>query len=143
MHDIGKLALDQLFPDEFRQVITLAKDKSIYFRKAERQLFGRPHQDIGEYLLDKWKIPDILKDAVKNHHNPMDSTVDPLLVSTVHISDIVAHMLGIGNSGEIMVPDIDEFAERELGLSLSDLEHIVPEIKEQIKESEDLLMLQA
>ena len=142
LHDIGRLVLDQLFPGEFREVIRLIEEESMFMRQAERTIFGRPHQFVGEYLLEKWKIPDILKDAVKNHHSPKDSEVDSILVSAVHISDIITHMLDIGKSGEVTVPKLDSFAEHKLGISLADFEILIPEIDEKVKESEDLLALE-
>ena len=141
LHDIGKLVLDQLFPNEFRKVLVLVDEQSIPFRKAERHIFGQPHQEIGSYLLEKWKIPAIVIDAVRNHHSPVDGSVDPLLVSAVHISDIIAHMLAIGSSGENTVPKFEDYAESQLGIGIIDLDQLVPEIDEQVRKSDDLLFL--
>jgi len=141
LHDIGRLALDQLYPVEFDQLFGIMKDQAMFLRQAEREIFGCPHQQIGEYLLDKWRLPDVLCDAVKNHHSPMDSTVDPLLVSAVHVSDIFAHMLHIGSSGEAVVPRLDSFAERKLGITISDFDMLIPDIEDKLKDSEDILSL--
>ena len=141
LHDIGKLVLDQLFPEEFRKLINLVNNQSIHFRKAEREIFGQPHQDIGAYLLTKWNIPEIIVDAVRYHHSPVDSTVDLFLVSAVHVGDIITHMLAIGDSGERNVPKLEDYAERQLGIGLVDLDQLVPEIDEQLHESEDLFVL--
>jgi len=139
MHDIGKLVLDQLFPDEFRRVLSMVRNESVFLRQAERQVFGGAHQSAGEYLLEKWGMPEMLIDTVKNHHAPMDSTVDPVAVSAVHVADILVHMLDVGKSGEPTVPRLDSYAERKLGITLSDIELLVPEIDEKIKESDELL----
>ncbi|MBN1293524.1 MAG: HDOD domain-containing protein [Candidatus Latescibacteria bacterium] len=141
LHDIGKLVLDQLFPDEFRKLINLVNSQSIHYRKAEREIFGQPHQEIGAYLLTKWNIPGIIVDAVRFHHSPVDSAVDPFLVSAVHVGDIITHMLAIGDSGERNVPKLEDYAERQLGIGLVDLDQLVPDIDEQLQESEDLLVL--
>ncbi len=92
-------------------------------------------------FLKKWKMPVIVTDAVRNHRDPVDGTVDPLLVSAVHISDIIAHMLSIGYSGENTVPKFEDYAERQLGIGLVDLDQLVPEIDEQVRASDDLLFL--
>ncbi len=93
LHDIGKLVFDQLFPEKFHKVLQLAREESIFYRKAERSVFEYTHEEVGEYILNKWNIPDVIKDAVRNHHSPMDSKVDSILVSTVHLSNIIAHIL--------------------------------------------------
>lgn len=141
LHDLGKLVFDQLFEEEFHRVITLVEVESLSMRDAERMVFGRSHQAVGEYLLRKWKIPDILVDSVLYHHNPKDSKVDPFLVSSVHAADIVVHILGIGQSGERHVPELDDFAHQQLGLGKEDIEILIPEIEEQIRQSNDLLNL--
>ncbi len=141
LHDIGRLVLDQLYPDDFQLVLENFKSETLYLRQAERIAFGAPHQHIGEYLLSRWRLPDILCDAVKNHHAPLDSTVDPLLVSAVHIADIIAHMLHIGKSGERSIPSLDSFAEQRLGISLNDIDILMPNIEDKIKQSEDILSL--
>jgi putative nucleotidyltransferase with HDIG domain len=141
LHDIGKIVLDQLFPDEYAHVISLVENEAVYFRKAERTVFGRPHTDIGAYVLDRWSIPPILRDAVKNHHSPMDAVIDPKLVSAVHVADSLAHMLHIGDSGERVVPRIESFAERELSISVADFDGLVPEIDEQIHADDAFMIL--
>ena len=132
-HDIGKLIFHQFSHDKFMKVIFTANRDSVFYRKAERNIFGQTHEEIGHLLLEKWNIPTNIRDAVKNHHSPMDSTVDPLLTSAVHYADIVAHMLHIGESGEKTVPKLESFAEKKLGISLSNLELYIPEIDEDLK----------
>jgi len=138
-HDVGKLVLDQLYPDRLRKVIQMVNKESVFYRKAERLEFGKTHVEIGEYFLNLWNIPDIIKDAVRNHHSPMDSTIDPTLTSAVHLADIIAHLIHIGQSGEKSVPKLESFAEQKLSISLSNLESLLPEIDEDVKRGQDIL----
>ncbi|MHB9028837.1 MAG: HDOD domain-containing protein, partial [Candidatus Latescibacterota bacterium] len=141
LHDIGKLVFDQLFPDDFRKVITLVNEQSLSIHQAERMVFGRPHMTVGDYLLRKWKVPEILADAVLYHHAPRDSKIDPFLVSAVCVSDQIVHMLHIGSSGEKQTPKMDDFAAQQLGIGAEDLEILIPEIEEHIHQSDDILKL--
>jgi putative nucleotidyltransferase with HDIG domain len=143
LHDIGKLVLDQLFPNEFLHVLELTNNRTMFLRNAERKVFGQPHTNVGKYLLQRWKIPDVLVEAVAFHHGPSDSTLNPVLASTVQVADSIAHALRIGNSGENVPPKFDDFALKNLNISLSEIESLVPEIDAQIKESEDLLLLES
>ena len=138
-HDIGKLALIQLFPQKLQRVVDLVRTESMFYRKAERVVFGEPHTAIGAYLLAKWNLPEEIVDAVKCHHAPMDSSQDPTLASAVHLADIITHMLHIGDSGERTVPKLEPFAERKLGISLADLEQIIPDIDQELKKSRDMI----
>lgn len=141
LHDIGKLVLNQLFPNEFHYVLELTNSKAMSLRNAERKVFGKSHENVGKYLLQRWKIPDILIEAVTYHHEPAASRLNPILVSTIQVSDMFAHILRIGNSGENIIPRIDEHALRNLNMSSFDIETLITGIDTQIKESEDLLLL--
>ena len=142
LHDIGKLVFDQLFPEQFHKVLQLTREESIFYRKAERSVFEYTHEEVGEYILNKWNIPDVIKDAVRNHHSPMDSKVDSILVSTVHLSNIIAHILHIGESGDKVVAKYESFAEQKLGISLTDIDTLLPEIEEEIEKNKELLFIQ-
>jgi response regulator RpfG family c-di-GMP phosphodiesterase len=141
LHDIGKLVLNQLFPKELNHVIELTNTKTISFRNAERKVFGQPHTYVGKYLLLRWKIPDFLAEAVAYHHWPSDSKLNPVLTSTVQMADMFTHMLKIGSSGENTIPRFDEFALKNLDISLFEIEALVSKIESQVKENEDLLLL--
>jgi putative nucleotidyltransferase with HDIG domain len=141
LHDIGKLVLDQLFPQDFSNVISLVNEKSVPMREAEQSFFGRPHQTVGDYFIRKWKIPDVLADAVCCHHSPRESKVNPFLVSAVHLADVIIRMLNIGDSGEKQSPVLDEFAKKQLGISEGDVKSLLPVIEEHLRQSDDLLRL--
>jgi len=141
VHDIGKLVFDQIFPDDFRAVIADVNGRNVSIREAERAVFGRPHQVVGEYLLRKWKIPDILCESVAYHHSPKDAKIDPFLVSVVHTADVLAHMMHIGESGEKIDPVIDDFACERLGFTSDALRIYVSELESAVKEGGDLLNL--
>jgi len=139
LHDVGKLVFDQLFTEKFHKVLQLVKEESIFYRKAERSVFEYTHEEVGEYVLNKWNIPDIIIDAVRNHHSPIDSKVDSVLASAVHLANIIAHILHIGESGDKVAAKYESFAEQKLGISLTDVETFIPEIEEEIEKSQELL----
>ncbi len=141
LHDLGKLIFDQLYPDKFLQVIELVEEKSIFYRKAERQIFDFTHEEVGEYIVEKWNFPDIIKDAVRNHHSPVDSKVDPVLVSAVHFADIIAHILHVGESGDKLVGKYERFAEQNLGLTLTYMETLIPDIEDELEKYLELITI--
>ena len=135
LHDIGKLAVEQLYPQQFRKMLALVEHESMFYRKAERMVFGDTHPGIGAYLLERWNLPEEIVDAVKNHHAPMEYSADATMTAVVHFADIITHMMHIGESGEHAVPKLEPAAEQKLGITLADLESLVPEIDRELKES--------
>ena len=68
LHNIGKLALDQCFPDEFTKAVDLAREKSIPAYQAERETTGTDHAYAGRMLAEHWRLPPSLCDAIGHHH---------------------------------------------------------------------------
>ena len=143
LHDIGKLVLNQLFPQEYLRVVELTNSKTISLRNAECKIFEHPHTYVGKYLLQRWRLPDFLSEAVAYHHSPSDSKLNPVLTSTVQVADMFAHMLEIGNSGENMVPRIDDIALKNINIRSSEIDALVAKIDLQIKDNDDLLLLES
>lgn len=106
IHDLGKLVLFLYLPDEFDNVLHLAKKENILFKDAERKLLGTDHSELGVLLADHWKLPAYLKDSMRYHHYPLSSP-NPETNSAVHIADILSQGLGKGESGNPSIPAID------------------------------------
>jgi putative nucleotidyltransferase with HDIG domain len=72
LHDIGKLAINSLFPDSVAKLWernpNAPADES--FLGRERRLFGADHAFIGGFLALRWKLPQELVDAIRLHHLP-------------------------------------------------------------------------
>jgi HD-like signal output (HDOD) protein len=67
LHNIGKLVLAVYFRDHHRAIITLKKTERMATSKAEMQVLGMTHAEIGALLLERFNIPKRICDAVKFH----------------------------------------------------------------------------
>jgi putative nucleotidyltransferase with HDIG domain len=101
LHDIGKLVIGYYYPD----ILSLAYEKSIEekiaFFQAEEDLMS--HFKIGEMLAEHWSFPPDLKAVISFHHFPDKAQEHLNLISIVHVSDVMVHILGC----PIMVGEID------------------------------------
>ncbi|MEJ2636523.1 MAG: HDOD domain-containing protein [Calditrichia bacterium] len=68
IHDIGKMVLDQFFPDQFKHILSYAKETNKTILKVEGEVLGCNHADIGGWLLQHWNFPDSIFTAVTYHH---------------------------------------------------------------------------
>ncbi len=67
LHDIGRLVLRQVMPNEFRSAVVMAI-AGTPLHMAEVETTGYAHDEIGLALGEKWRFPTHLVDAVANHH---------------------------------------------------------------------------
>lgn len=68
LHDVGRLVIAAKLPELQLQIDTLIAEKKIDILQAEQEILGFDHTDVSKALLQKWRLPDLLVYAVKNHH---------------------------------------------------------------------------
>lgn len=70
LHDIGELIIAANSLDDYLHVCELAKQDELDIYKAEMQILGTTHAEVGAYLLGLWGIDDDVVASVAYHHNP-------------------------------------------------------------------------
>lgn len=137
LHDIGKLVMGIFFPQIISSSYNKASSKKIPFNCAESE--DANHAKIGEKLADTWNLPADLRAAIGGHHwhsNP-DEYLE--LLSIIHVSDIMVHMLGISVFDNETVPKIEERALHEIQLPVEMLRTIVDAALKDQKKIESVL----
>jgi putative nucleotidyltransferase with HDIG domain len=96
LHDLG-LAIIQLYlNNESNKIYELVNSKQINFLEAETEILNGTHQEIGNFLAEKWNLPQPLSDSILFHHNPGQSTENKFLVSIIHLADYLSWELDFG-----------------------------------------------
>jgi len=67
LHNVGRLALEQARPAEFRRARAMAADESIPLHEAEQRLFGFTDAELGGRLALRWGFPPALASAIAEH----------------------------------------------------------------------------
>ncbi|ETX10161.1 histidine kinase [Marinomonas ushuaiensis DSM 15871] len=79
VHNIGRLLLHLTAADTAKEINTLVANRKAGRVKAELDLLGFTSQDAGKALMDLWKFPENLGDAVQHHKRPFaDGEPKPL-----------------------------------------------------------------
>lgn len=118
LHDIGKIVIARNLPEEFEQILELIKNKGMLMREAEEQVTGIDHSQIGAWLGEKWGFPEQTVGSIESHHHPSMARRERELTCIVHVADIVARALEIGNGGDKKIPAASPSAWGEIGLSV-------------------------
>ena len=98
LHDIGRLIMYTHIPDTMSQLIVQCKEQQQLLHLQEEQELGFHHGDVGRLLLQSWKLPAPTCDAVGFHHHPQRSTAYQRELAIIHIADLLANALQLGNS---------------------------------------------
>lgn len=138
LHDIGRLVLYNEFPKEALYAITTARENRRLLYLEERSLFGMDHAEMGGALLLRWQMPMSLEDAVHHHHRPQKA-VNALEASIVHVADIIANTMGIGTSGEFLVPSLCRESWAQIGLSPNMISAAIVQADRQLADVYDLI----
>ncbi|NIA14631.1 MAG: HDOD domain-containing protein [Nitrospiraceae bacterium] len=69
LHDIGKIFLKEFLPEEMALVKETSRTRGICWEKAEREIIGFDHGEIGARLAQKWKLPAHFVEGIRGHHD--------------------------------------------------------------------------
>jgi putative nucleotidyltransferase with HDIG domain len=129
LHDIGRPIMYQRLPAESREALERARREGALLQDVEVQVFGFHHGQVGAALLDRWRLPSLLQEAVGWHHMPRYASRFPVEASVVHVADHIANALQFGTSGERLVPPLRGDAWDRLGLAPG----VVPAVLAQVE----------
>ena len=106
LHDVGRLIFYKYFPDHAKRLFNAVFDTHQSLYSIENKYIGCRHTEIGKLLLKKWRLSKTLESNVHYHHRPSGAD-DPVEAGIVHVADVIANGLGIGSSGEKIIPQFD------------------------------------
>jgi HD-like signal output (HDOD) protein len=141
LHDMGKVILNRYFASEFNLTISFAKESQVSFYNSERSVIGFSHDEVGEYLADKWQLPFSLVETVALHHQPDNIRSNPKLVSIINLADTMTYNLGFGFLNDFKQDGVHPFVLRELDLTNDSMPELFKEGKEALVASNDLFAL--
>ena len=140
IHDVGKTVLALFVQNVFKDIMNAVENQSLSFHSAEKATMGSEHQAIGEKVVEKWKCPEILKDIVRFHHQPFESSeTNRKMVSIVHIANSVCLMAGIGIGSDGLFHELSTEAIALTGLADVQLESLYSEIPELLNQTKDIV----
>lgn len=140
LRDIGKTILNQHMEKEYREVLGKIESDKISFLDAEKEVLGFGHAEIGEKVGEKWSLPKDLVEAIGYHHTPELATVNPLLVSIVHIADAITMMMGVGIGLDGLSYNLSPMAIQTLNLDELQFQDIISQVTDLIKDEESFLI---
>lgn len=107
LHDIGKLILEHYFPREFESIVMRSLERKCGHAKAEFDLLGLDHTQIGAAMCNCMKTHPHIMEAVRFHHNALHpahtSNADGdggFLAACICVADVLANLGDVSIGGE-------------------------------------------
>jgi HD-like signal output (HDOD) protein len=94
IHDVGKVILDRYFNKEFFLIVDMVDSEQIPMEQAELDIIGLSHADLGRLLLERWKFPKEITEAIGYHHRPWESEEYQDLSSITYLANMLSKMNG-------------------------------------------------
>ncbi len=138
LHDIGRLILAARFPEKYRSVMAYRAEHDCPPIKAEQEVLGFDHTQIGAALAMRWNFPAEIAVAIASHHKPMDMPADSL-VDQVHLADVMAHVLEFPGGNDDLVPRLSNVAWNRLSFGWTEFKRLLGEVDAQRDEADWLL----
>ncbi|PIE61964.1 MAG: hypothetical protein CSA29_00575 [Desulfobacterales bacterium] len=132
LHDIGRLVFLSYFPKASTAALNHAQDCSLI--EAESIFFTVNHAQFGQLLADTWNFPSQVSRLIGNHHNQF-TALPETETAVVYFSNWLTSALGIGFSGDAMLPSLNPHAWKALGISTAALLPVLKQTDRQITEA--------
>lgn len=129
LHDVGRLVMCLADPASMTRAMDLSRQREELLHQTEKELFGFTHADVGACLLEHWRLPDSLVDAVRWHHRPSAADRNQELASVVHLADVIINSLRIGSSGALFVPPVWTRAWQIAEVELTDIDGLIEQTR--------------
>lgn len=101
LHDLGKMALNNCFSEEYGQALSLADLEQGPLYKAEQTMLGLDHALVGQKIAEKWQFSSTISQAIAFHHRPPAAVEEArLMVAIVSLANIYVNIYCHGFAGD-------------------------------------------
>ena len=132
MHDVGLLLLLGSEGERYGDILRKSVDESV-LSDIEKPMIGTDHTAVGAWLIDHWKLPSFMSDAILFHHKSPDEIAgaDPLsqIIWSSHIISTYNEKLDLTHIGH--TPDLVAVTSI-LGIGMADLAAIRNQTSKQV-----------
>lgn len=132
LHDIGKVVVNNEYPEKFAKVIERVYNEQVSFEVAEKDVFEFSQRDVGAFVVKKWGFPENLELLIKFFDDKEALSRDKQLahlVAIITLADRMCQKFGMGwrkaGGSEVSFGNLPET----LGLD----ESVLPEMSESVK----------
>lgn len=142
LHDIGKLPLNAVLPQDYMRAVASADSKHKPLFEAERESFGINHSDAGAMAANLWKLERPVTDAISYHHDINGYSGSNLhIICNVAAANYFSIVNGAGFAGDRMPVKPDKKVWTTTGLNEDSFEELKEKIFKEIEKANIFLRI--
>jgi putative nucleotidyltransferase with HDIG domain len=146
LHDIGKLALQDIMPKSLAAITKEAEATKANLHTIEQKHLGTNHALLGKQLAQRWRLPEPIKLAIWLHHRDAAALAHAVpearLAVLVKAADNIVRQAKIGLSGSFGEPEPLEGVAESVGIPAKTLQQIRNELPQEVKRKSACLGLE-
>ncbi|MCB1162660.1 MAG: HDOD domain-containing protein [Candidatus Krumholzibacteriia bacterium] len=90
LHDIGKLIIDDYLDPG------AANEEGRFSLESEMDAAGYDHTELGEKILERWRIPANIREALRHHHQPLTDEGFHAGAAVISLADRICNTWSVG-----------------------------------------------
>jgi putative nucleotidyltransferase with HDIG domain len=119
LHDFGKVVFAQFMPIEFKKALEISQWNETSLHLALREVVGTDHAVVGAMLVEKWRFPADLIEAVRYQYSP--GLKDTPMIACVFAANQISKKRGFGFGGNPWIEEFTPAIAKRLGGTLDEV----------------------
>jgi putative nucleotidyltransferase with HDIG domain len=130
LHDIGKTVINKMLGPQARgDIRAKMSGESLSRHAAEKAVLGTDHCEVGACLLRRWTFPELIVEAVANHHSPATKPAIGLS-AVVYLANNAVHLSKTGPDFETRLAQTCKMCGETLGIDAKKVERYISGVHE-------------
>jgi putative nucleotidyltransferase with HDIG domain len=139
IHNIGKILLCNIFPDECRKITEMAAENKFSIPAIEKKILGLSHEEIGVAMGKKWKFEPNFLYAIGRHHEPVTEGIHSKYSMIVGAANYMVNLTGVSLLNHGFVNPLPENIWDLIGVEYSQVAESMFTVSSQIEKARLLL----
>lgn len=131
LHSIGQLLIHIAMPADAAAVEKLVANGASRIA-SEMNTFGFNHSEVGAELARRWNFPQVIQDAIRHHHEPLQQEPFLPLAALINLAEFIIHHLEMGDEHAEIIGHIPLALTDKLTLNLDRIADSIDGISEQM-----------
>ncbi len=144
LHDIGKIICLHQLGEEYSLLLQKSENEKISLFLLEKKFFNMDHAVVGANLLEKWKFPFRMIQAVRYHHAPREFKSGDRMdfwIHLVYLGNLMVHAVEKDLPGYQDLLSVDPGLQDHLSISQKEFDRLLEMLRREIRDHREIVAI--